>query len=95
MYCSIESNLQDWPQFVLHTRQAHPIDDADVSLSDQCENEVKCPKEEPHVPYEDSKGIKEENHTWQQDDEEFYVGNVHGLMFSDLYVSQFIPYTVY
>ncbi|XP_017864621.1 PREDICTED: zinc finger protein 383 [Drosophila arizonae] len=72
MYCPIESNLQDWPQFVRHTRQAHPFDDADGSLSDQCENEVECPKVEPDEPYEVSMDIKEENHTWHQDDEEFY-----------------------
>lgn len=95
MYCPIESNLQDWPQFVRHTREAHPFDDADGSLSDQCENEVECPKVEPDEPYEDSMDIKEENHTWHQDDEEFYVSNVHVLIFSDLYVFQFISCTVY
>ncbi|EDW02587.1 GH19812 [Drosophila grimshawi] len=71
IYCSVESDLKDWEQFVLHTRNEHLLDDADEG-SAQSENEILYARDEHFEAYGDTNNsvsdMKEENDQFPADD---------------------------
>ncbi|XP_064542706.1 myoneurin [Drosophila montana] len=73
IYCSIESELKDWQQFVHHTRTAHRFDDADGG-SAQSENEIECAPEELFETFADTNSVdvKDEDARWPQEEEVLY-----------------------
>ncbi|KAH8370645.1 hypothetical protein KR093_004424 [Drosophila rubida] len=68
LYCSIESDLKDWEQFVFHMKNDHSIDDVDKG---SVKSEKVSPKQEEF--YTDTESITEVDYISTHDDLEFDV----------------------
>ncbi|XP_034479044.1 transcriptional repressor CTCFL isoform X2 [Drosophila innubila] len=69
IYCSIEADLKDWEEFVLHIRNVHSFDEADEG-SVKSEN-CTLKQEEFNAEIDNNKAINEECEIWLDDDIEF------------------------
>ncbi|KAH8297082.1 hypothetical protein KR044_004659 [Drosophila immigrans] len=66
LYCTIETDLQNWEQFVFHIKNDHSIDESE---KESVKSEQVRPKQEDF--FADADSITEGDYIWSHDDEHF------------------------